>query len=185
MSDIVIIHGTMGNPEGNWFPWLSSQLKKQGHHVYVPHFPTPDGQTADAWCGVLRDQAPVFDENTILIGHSIGATFLLHILATLVQPVKASFFISPVMGVINNAEYDTLNASFIAPDWQWNQLRSVAGWTGIMHGLDDPYVPMAHPKILAKGLNIGVNWVENGGHLNAESGYTQFSELLDKLTAIT
>ena len=64
------LHGTMGNPHGNWFPWLKDQLEAKGHEVYVPKLPTPEGQSVKNWCKALDEQAPLFDEDTILIGHS-------------------------------------------------------------------------------------------------------------------
>lgn len=188
MADIVILHGTLGSPEGNWFPWLKSECVALGHKVYVPEFPTPEGQNPDNWCRVLRDQAPVFGEDTIIIGHSIGATYLLHILAVLNVPLKASFFISPVMDIIGNAEYDTLNAQFIAPilnqKWQWPDLKEKMGDAYLMHGDNDPYVPTAHAQTLSDGLNIPIDMIAEGGHLNAESGYTSFPHLLDQIKVI-
>lgn len=184
MADIIIIHGTLGSPEGNWFPWMKNALEARAHSVFIPEFPTPEGQSKDGWRAVLRDQAPVFDDNTVLIGHSIGATFLLHILESMTQPVKGSFFISPVMDVIDNPEYGQLNASFIKAEFDWSHMQHKAGLATIMHGDDDPYVPLSHAQALAHHLDVPLDVVKNGGHLNAESGYTQFAELLDKVTKI-
>ena len=64
-KDVIILHGTMGSPEGNWFPWLKSQLEND-YNVYVPRFPTPDNQSKETWCAALRDQAPIFGKDTIL-----------------------------------------------------------------------------------------------------------------------
>ena len=43
----LIFHGTMGSPNGNWFPWLQSELISKGWDVDVPAFPTPEGQSLD------------------------------------------------------------------------------------------------------------------------------------------
>jgi len=77
----VIIHGTFGNPDENRFPWLRNELEKKGHDVWTPKFSTPEQQTPEVWCAELQQQAPfAFDRETVLIGHSLGATYLLHIL---------------------------------------------------------------------------------------------------------
>jgi hypothetical protein len=43
MKKFVIIHGTKGSPEGNWFPWLADFLRQQHAEVVVPRMPTPEG----------------------------------------------------------------------------------------------------------------------------------------------
>ena len=177
----VILHGTMGSPEGNWFRWLEQELKSKGHDVYVPILPTPEGQNKDNWCTALREQAPDFGSDTVLIGHSSGATFVLHILEVVGEPVAQSFLISPVIDDINVPEYDELNASFVHHDFNWDQIKKNSGKIHIYHGDDDPYVPSNQPELVAKSLDLDVNWIKGGGHLNAETGYTQFPLLLAKL----
>lgn len=92
----VIIHGTFGNPDENRFPWLKTQLASQGHQVWVPRMSTPVHQTPEKWCEELQSQVPfVFDEETVLIGHSLGATYLLHVLDRDREvPVHKAIFVS-------------------------------------------------------------------------------------------
>jgi predicted alpha/beta hydrolase family esterase len=45
MANIFIIHGSYGNPDENWFPWLKKELEQEGHKVFVPKFPTPEDQS--------------------------------------------------------------------------------------------------------------------------------------------
>ncbi len=177
--DIIICHGTMGSPEGKWFPWLSDQCKDMGHNVYVPRFPTPENQSKDNWCTILQDQAPIFGKNTILIGHSISATFLLHILEATQNPVLQSIFVSPVMDDIGNVEYDQLNKTFVHHEFDWSKINTNKGQSNILHGNDDPYVPLSHAKLLGLKIETPVTVIENGGHLNTESGYTTFPKIFD------
>lgn len=167
---IVVFHGTKGSPESNWFPWL----KQQRSDVIVPHLPTPEGQDKDNWLKFV----PKLNANSVLIGHSCGATFLLHVLESLKTPVKQSIFVSPVMGPINIPEYDALNHSFYDHIFDWEKVCANAGKTAILHGDNDPYVPVLHALELHNGLAGPIEIIPNGGHLNAESGYTSFPALL-------
>jgi len=177
--DVIICHGTMGSPDGNWFQWTKYKLEELGHTVYVPTFPTPDSQTKDNWCTTLRDQAPLFGKNTILVGHSISATFLLHILEVVKEPIHHSIFVSPVMNDIGNVEYDELNRTFVHHEFDWDAINANKGISTIFHGDNDPYVPMNHAETLSKNIKTPVSIIENGGHLNSESGYVEFPQLID------
>jgi len=177
--DIVILHGTMGSPEGNWFPWLKSQMEKKGHTVYIPTFPTPKDQTVEAWFTALKDQAPLLGHKTILIGHSCGATFIPHILESVKEPVKQAIMVSPFIKAIGNEEYDALNQTFYDHDFNWSIICDNALNIDIFHGDNDPYVPAEHAQMLSKELSAPLHMIKNGGHLNTEAGYVKFPELLE------
>lgn len=172
----------MGSPEINWFPWAKAELESLGHNVYVPKFPTPENQAKENWCAALRNQAPIFGKDTVLIGHSISGTFLLHILEAVQEPVYQSIFVSPVMDDIGIKEYDILNRTFVHHEFDWNLINKNKGQSTILHGDNDPYVPMSHPEKLSQKISTPITAIENGGHLNTESGYNTFPNLLEILS---
>jgi uncharacterized protein len=180
-KDIIILHGTGGTPEGNWFPWLKNEMESQGSSVYIPKFPTPENQSVKSWCRALDVQAPRFGKDTILIGHSCGAVYLLHILEVLKQPVAKSIFVSGFIEKLGNEYYDNLNADFINHNFNWEKIKNNAGKITLFHGDNDPYVPLSVAQKLADHLETRMIIIKNGGHLNAESGYTKFEELLSLL----
>jgi predicted alpha/beta hydrolase family esterase len=182
----VIFHGTDGSPDGNWFPWLKTELEKLGHEVFVPKMPTPDNQSVDTWVEATHDQLPFkFDSDTILIGHSLGATWILDALSyPPTKPVKASFLVSGFLEDLGDEFFDSHNHTFTHFPIDWEKVRTHAGKITIFHGDNDPYVPTAQAEKLAKKLGVKPIFIKNGGHLNAESGYTKFPELLKMIKEI-
>ncbi len=176
-SSSIIIHGTRGSPQANWFPWLSEKLYEKGYNVVMPDFPTPEGQSLENWLAIL-DSIPI-DQNTILIGHSIGAAFVLHALERLEIAIRAAILVAPFMARLNLLEYDALNASFIQWPSDGRLIRKKAKYFFCIAGDNDPYVPLSLSQEVADKLDVELQVVKNGGHLNAESGYTQFPLLLE------
>jgi predicted alpha/beta hydrolase family esterase len=176
--DVVILHGTGGSPDGNWFPWLKNKLESVGHNVYVPRFPTPEGQSVKNWCKVLDKQAPRFGRNTILIGHSCGAAYILSILEIIKEPIAASIFVSGFMDKLGNDYFDTLNDTFINKKFDWGKIKTNAGKITIFHGDNDPYVSFENVQKLSNKLSTPITVIPNGGHLNSEFGYLEFPEIL-------
>lgn len=175
MKQAVILHGTKGSPEGNWFPWMQSTLSLNWD-VTVPNLPTPDDQNLESWIAAYQAQAP--QDAHLIIGHSLGATFILKLMDRgLIDPAHV-ILISIVIDNINIAEYDELNKSFIENDIDYKNMKQRATQFTIIHGDDDPYVPLDQPQHVAKELGVTLHLIEKGGHLNSESGYTEFPDLL-------
>lgn len=179
---IIVIHGSYGSPEGNWFPWLKRELEGMGHQVLTPRFPTPGNQSLEIWKAVLAREAQEIDSDCILIGHSIGAGFVLNVLEDLASaPVRASCLIAGFLGDLGLPDFDTINRSFVNRDFDWKRIRANAGSVLVMNGDNDPYVPLDRGQELARRLSVPLEIVPGGGHLNAESGFTSFPLLVEKL----
>jgi predicted alpha/beta hydrolase family esterase len=183
MKKFVIIHGTKGCPEGNWFPWLADSLKEQKADVVVPRMPTPEGHSLENWLREFSHQVGVVNEATTVIGHSIGATFLLRILERREVPIARAVFVAGLFERIGIAEYDQLNSSFIEAPYDWGVIRKNARSMICLSGEADPYVPAAQGEDLARRLGVENRIIPRGGHLNAEFGYTSFPELLALLNS--
>lgn len=179
--NVFIIHGTFGDPEENWFPWLKSKLEEEGHRVFVPEFPTPENQSLENWLEVFEEYEKYLNEDSIVIGHSLGPAFLLNVLEELDHPIKAAFFVSPCVNLLGDPKFDRLNRTFVEKDFNWKKIRNNCKKFFLFHSDNDPYVPLKQTKELNKRLNGELTVVEGAGHFNKDAGYTEFDLLLRKI----
>ncbi|MCL5094053.1 MAG: alpha/beta fold hydrolase [Patescibacteria group bacterium] len=200
MNNVLIFHGTGGYPEENWFPWLKEQLESDTCQVTIPKFPdskklfakaclkvivpqspAPDKPEMNAWLKKLEEYKNKIDENTILIGHSLGGLFLLRVLERLDKPVKAAIFVSASIGVkpilFHKGDYD-FSGGF---EFDWSRIKENAKHFEVFHSDTDKIVSIKNGEELASRLEVKLNIIPNAGHLNAKAGYTKFPQLLEKL----
>lgn len=184
-TNAFIFHGTEGYPEENWFPWLKEKLKTKDLKVIIPQFPSPPIVAAkiNEWFDVLKKYESDINENTILIGHSLGGIFTLRILEKLNHPVKAVFLIGTPIGIKPILNYERDN-SFSGFDFNWNKIKNQSKKFIIFQSDNDPYVSLGNGQELAKHLGVDLDFIPNAGHFNAKAGYLKFDELWEKLKPI-
>lgn len=173
-----IIHGVYANPDANWFPWLKNELEKKGFEVIVPKFPTPLDQSLESWLRVFSDYKNKISEETIMIGHSLGASFILSYLEKTNKKIKAAFLVAGFFKLLNSP-YDEINKSFIDKEFDWNKIKNNCEKFIVIGSDNDEYISPGMSKELAKNVNAELIIVHNGGHLNKESGYDTFPLLLE------
>lgn len=180
--NVFIFHGTAGHPKENWFPWLKMELEKVGVETVVPQFPTPVGQSFEAWMEVLKPHLPKITFETILIGHSLGCIFTLRLLETLSQPVKLTVLVGAPIGIrpIQNYKSDYEFSNGFNFDWQ--KIKQKSKNFIVYHSDNDPYVSLANGQELAKCLGVNLTFVPNAGHFNKAAGYTSFEHIINKLS---
>lgn len=181
MINIFIIHGSYGNPKENWFPWLKSELEKLDCRVFVPKFPTPKNQSLENWNKIFDNYKQELNENSIVVGHSLGPAFLLNIIEELDKPIKAAFFVSGFLDLLGNPDFDNINKSFIEKSFDWRKIKQNCPKFFVFHSDNDPYVPIEQAEKLAKNLGVDVILIKNAGHFNEKAGYSKFDLILDKI----
>jgi len=178
--NFIIIHGIYGHPEENWFPWLKKQLESMSYEAIVPKFPTPIDQSLESWLRVFSNYEDKINEETVLIGHSLGAAFILNYLERTNKKIKAAILAAGYHKVLEN-QFKELNKTFVDKEFNWEKIKSSCGRFFVFASDNDEYIPLEIGEELAKSLNAEFNMVHDGGHLNAKAGYDEFPLLLETI----
>jgi len=177
----IILHGSYGSPNENWFPWLKVELEKSGFKVFVPQFPTPKDQTLDIWLKIFKKYAKNLDHNSILIGHSISCAFILSILEGLNVRIKAAFLVAGFLGPLGNDFYDSISKTFTQKEFDWEKIKNSCAEFFIYSSDNDPHVPTSKGEEIAEKTGGMLKIVNGAGHFNAKSGYIKFELLLEDI----
>jgi predicted alpha/beta hydrolase family esterase len=182
---IIIIHGSYGNPEENWFPWLSEELEKKGFTTIRPKLPTPENQNLKVWLKEFKKQVGDLSPNTILVGHSLAPAFILNILQAGSDSIYGTILVSPFICKLGLPDFDKVNKSFIRGPFNWEKIKKYAGKIITFGGNDDPYVPIQAMNDVSSFLGTQLIIINKGGHLNTSAGYSTFPLLRDTILEIT
>ena len=182
---VFIFHGTEGYPEENWFPWMKEKLEAKGCEVIIPQFPTLPIVPAkiSEWFEVLKKHEKYINEDTIIIGHSLGGVFALRVLEKLKHPIRAVFLTGTPIGVKPILNYDR-DSSFSGFDFDWTAIKNNSKHFTVYHSDNDPYVSLGNGEQLAKELGVELSFIPNAGHFNAPAGYLSFPDLLNKIETV-
>lgn len=173
----ILLHGTDGDSESNWIPWIRSQLEKRGCEVYSPSLPNSAFPNGDEWSDFVLENTPFkIDEETIIVGHSAGAALIPMILQKLPITIKRAVLVS---GFHTDLGWEKLkNLQNVTVDYVG--VRQKAEDFIIVYSDNDPYVALAESEWLIDKLNARSVLIKNQGHFNlgASPKYKEFPKLL-------
>lgn len=180
MDNYFIIHGSFGSPFGNWFPWLHDFISMKGKEVYVPQFPVGVGlQNYDNWSRLLKYyyDLGLINEKTTIIAHSIGPVFVSKFLIENKIKVKKLIFVCGFNNYLGlNAEYDSVNESMYFDNIE--DVKNYADEIVCFYSDNDPYVRYDVEKEFADKVASKQIVVKDGGHINKESGFDTFEDIV-------
>jgi uncharacterized protein len=183
-DNYIVIHGSFGSPFINWFSWLYRELSNDNNDVIVPQFPIGVGmQNYDNWSKLLKYyfDLGLINKNTILIGHSIAPIFIIKFLLENKIKVNKLIFVSGFNNlIVDGGNYDIVNSSFFV-NGHLSNIKEYASEIICIYSDNDPYVPLDALNNFANEVATKELVIPNGGHLNSESGYDSFEELLEYL----
>ena len=92
----VILHGYTGRNDKNFIPWLKHELEQRGAKVQAPQLPNTDNPTEVEQVQYVLDNV-AFDENTVLIGHSLGGLVAMRVLEKLPHKIHHLMLVAPAV----------------------------------------------------------------------------------------
>lgn len=184
MRKALLLHGTDGSSSSNWLPWLKEELESAGWQVWTPDLPQAEQPHIGRYNEhIFANKDWVFDNETVIVGHSSGALAALGILQTLPEntQVKEAILIGSFK---DDLEWPNLKGLFETP-YDYDTIRRRAGQFTFFHSNDDPYCPLDHAEYLAQQLGGELHIHPGQKHFSAETDpkYTTFPLLKEWLLA--
>jgi uncharacterized protein len=182
MKKIFIIHGFEGSPNGGWRPWLMWELEKYNIYACALSMPSPENPVCSEWVAeISRHIEQNKNDELYLVGHSLGWPTILRYLETAsATNISGVVLVSSPSEKNNNSKID----SFLKGEFDFEKIKSHCPVFQVIHGDNDPLVPLENARFLSEKLGCAVITVKNGWHLNGSAGWFTLPQCLESLMHI-
>lgn len=179
MKNYIIVHGSFGNPQENWFPWLSEKL---GDVCTVPQFPINEEQNYENWKQVFNNLKleGKINEQTTIIAHSIAPIFVVKWVAETNTKINKLISVSGFNNHTLIKKFDDVNFSFFIDDKQsFNVFKGLCENRVCFISDNDPYIPLNKLNEFVNLIDGKTIFIKDAGHFNKSAGYTEFPQILE------
>lgn len=187
MNQVILIHGMPNKEEyfdssfpkpidAHWFPWIKAELQNQGIETTIPAMPEPYEPKYQDWKEVFEQHT--ISNETILVGHSCGAGFLLRYFSEHPElHPKKIILVAPWI----DPEPRELTTGFF--DFEIDTTLTTRTNVVVFYSTDDDDVCVRSAEII-KGVlpNATYHKFDNKGHFTkGDLGTEEFPELLEEI----
>ncbi len=185
MKNAIILHGMPSREEyldpettspsnSHWIPWIQKQLLIKGYSAQTPELPDPFNPQYEAWKRVF-ELFPITTE-TVLIGHSCGAGFLVRWLSENKETVGKVILVAPWIDTSKELENGFFDFDIDT------EMGSRAESITILVSQDDHEEILSSVERLKDIKNISIERLEGMGHFTSEDmSSNEFPALLELL----
>jgi predicted alpha/beta hydrolase family esterase len=179
MKKVFIIHGFEGSPNGGWRPWLMAELEKQNIYACALSMPDPENPVCNEWVEeISRHIERNKNDEIYLIGHSLGSPAILRYLESqTARNIAGAILVSSPSQKNNNRKLD----SFLDKEFDFEKIKSKCKLFSLIHGDNDPLVPLKDAIFLSQKLQGDLITIKNGKHLNGSAGFLSLPQCLEVL----
>jgi uncharacterized protein len=173
---VFLIHGFEGTPNGGWRSYLMRELEKQDVYACALSMPSPEAPKLIEWLEEIKRHVDRNqNDDMYLVGHSLGGTAILRYLEKYTSPnLKGVVIVSaPCHQNANEKIRD-----FLSADFDWSIMKKKIPRVIVIHGDNDPLVPVSDAEETTKELGGTSILIPNGKHLNGSAGFIELPEVL-------
>ena len=161
--------------KGSWKRWLHHALGEE-YDIILPEMPGASNAQYEEWKLWMEKLIPLLNDEIILVGHSLGASFLVKYLSEAPCPKK-------VLGVfLVSTPFDTDSDGYsLASFSHQGKIKLQNQNVYLYHSKDDPAVPFSAMEKFQKALpHAHARAFEDRRHMNQ----LEFPELADDIKAL-
>jgi uncharacterized protein len=176
MKKVLFLHSWYSKATDIWYGWLKTELEEQGYSTCFPDLPELRKDVPNMGL-ILQDieKLSFIDENTTVIGHSIGCLLAMRLAET--HPLKK-------MILVSGWDFDDLTAGHI---YFWktkinhSAIKSNVKERVVVHSDNDPYITAITAEDMSKRLAAEFILIPRGGHFSSKEKCNQLPQLLSLL----
>ena len=183
MKNILILHGAGNDSQGNWFPWLKSEMEKKGYKAWCPDLPNTESPNLEEWLDtIFANKDWEFNEESVIVGHSAGATLILRILERIESKIDKAILVAASIDKGQYPEFFHYKESVTKNPYEWQKIKGSCNNFYFLASDNDPYdCGERHAKVMQENLGGETIIKEGQGHFNVEvsENYRQFPLLVE------
>lgn len=181
MNKVYLVHGFTANSQAQWFPWLKDEMNKRGVGCIIPDMPDSDQPYLKQWMSKMENNFVDIDQNTILIGHSLGCITILQYLQEKNVDVKAVIMVSGFMDRADLKDDSTCLDTFFNNKPDLSKIKERVESRVVITAIDDDIIASEASKIMAERLDAKIIVLNEGKHFIERDGYFDFPVLLTEI----
>ena len=149
---LLFVQGAGKGTHDDWDSRLVESLRRElgpDYEIHYPAMPNEDEPSYSAWQPVIEQTLATLPVGTILVGHSVGATILLKVLAEHPEPLAPAAIILLAAPFVGKGGWSSDELQ-LSPDTAARLPADVP--VHFFHGLEDEIAPPFHVELYARAV---------------------------------
>lgn len=187
MKNAIILHSSHNNSKGNWIPWLKKELEKRNQKIWTPDLPNAEYPDVDKWVDyIFSNKEWQFDKESVIIGHSAGATAILGLLQKLRKEIKIdkAILVAGLVKLTTLPKINKIAKGLLKKPFDYKKIKNSSKNFYFIHSDNDRYqCDIKQGKIMQKKLGGKLIVRPGEDHFNLETSpkYKKLPLLLEIL----
>lgn len=180
MKNVLLIHGFNGIPK--IFNYFKEELENKGYNVILPNFPLREEITIDGYFKVFDKYREVFNDNLIVIAHSIGNPMFIKYISQNNYKIGKYISLAGFSKSYYNEGKDVLNEkvklTVLSDKEKENAIKQINKKYSI-YSDNDHIVPFDLLESYCTDIESEPILIKNIGHMGKKSGLEILPEVID------